>query len=133
MDYHEIDSFVGKLKFLINAGIKASVSINTVNGEIKVALEARLGTLTEKCPSTPRSWVSGHRRGPSYDQRQKHRREVAENVADQENIEEAAVQVAESADSAGRAEIAESYLDKADQCVKGTAGCLSQSSNAREV
>merc|ERR1712142_1115344 len=133
MDYHEIDSFVRKLKFLIDAGIKASLNISTFTGEITVALEASLGTLAEKCPSTPRSWASGHKRGPSYDRRQKRRREVAENIAKQETIEEVAVQVTESADSAGQAEIAHSYLNKTDQCVKGTAGGLGQKSNAGEV
>ena len=79
MDYNEIDSFIGKFKFLVNAGIKAWLKLNTFNGELNVALEANLGAVNEKCLSSAStsSWSSSHKRGPSYERRQLRRREVA--------------------------------------------------------
>ena len=118
MDCSEIDSFVGKYKFLINAGIKESLNINNLDGEIHVALEANLGALNEQSLPPTRSWFPGLQRGPSYERRQiRRRREVSDNAVKKSEFSsetsiEAAVQAAGLVDTPGNLEALEKVFKK---------------------
>ena len=136
MDCSEIDSFIGKYKFLINAGIKASLKINNLDGEIHVALEANLGALNEQSLSPTRSWFPGLRRGPSYERRQiRRRREVSDNAVNKSEFSsetpiEAAVQAAGLVDTTGNQEGAGKSaqgIDEANLCESKSAESRSQS------
>ena len=85
MASQEIDSFVGKFKYLWHAGFKATLNIEAEHGEAFVTLRAGLGSIPPpfylpKPPSqTPQAY-----RGPAYQRRQERRRAArtsAENVA----------------------------------------------------
>ena len=70
----EIDSFVGKYKQLLSAGVKASLSLNGNNGCTKIILEAYVGESTPIYDlGTPSSRC--YSRGPAYQRRQMRRRQ----------------------------------------------------------
>ena len=80
MAHTEIDSFVLKFKYLCHAGYKASLSLESDNGEAFVSLKAGLGCLPPPLLLPP---ARGHdhdqrlpsrHRGPAYTRRQERRR-----------------------------------------------------------
>ena len=83
MAHTEIDSFVLKFKYLCHAGYKASLSLESENGEAFVSLKAGLGFLPPPLLLPP---AQGHghgqhlpprNRGPAYTRRQERRRAAA--------------------------------------------------------
>ena len=86
----EIDSFVLKFKYLCHAGYKASLSLESDNGEAFVSLKAGLGFLPPPLLLPP---AQGHdhgqhlpsiHRGPAYARRQEKRRAAAKQPAEAE-------------------------------------------------
>ena len=72
MAFSEIDSFVEKFKHLWHAGIKASLNVESFDGEACVTLQAGLGNIPP-----PYQFPSYHPRpprGPAYERRQEKRK-----------------------------------------------------------
>jgi hypothetical protein len=85
MASQEIDSFVGKFKYLSHAGFKATLKIEAEHGEALVTLRAELGSIPPPfyLPRPPSQTPQAYR-GPAYQQRQERQRAArtaAENVA----------------------------------------------------
>ena len=101
MAHTEIDSFVLKFKYLCHAGYKASLSLESENGEAFVSLKAGLGFLPPPLLLPPAQGHSQHllsrNRGPAYTRRQEKRSTAAKqpveavkalNISrDSENVE----------------------------------------------
>ena len=79
MAHNEVDSFVTKFKYLWNAGIKATLTIETEDGEASVTLRSSLGTIP---PPFHVRHPPPYSRGPSYQRRQerRHAARLAEEV-----------------------------------------------------
>ena len=137
MECSEIDSFVGKFKYLVDAGFKASLKFSTLDGEINVTLEASFGSpKKENCQSYSRGWFHGRRRGPSYERRQEQRRQqFSDNVSNEHpvnNAREAAVEVAGLVVSGNEEEVAEVVKLDANEAVS-KCETDTQSLNTEEV
>ena len=103
MSYVELDSFIGKYKFLVSAGIEATLKFDSCNGEVKVSLEANLGKVSVNDWHQKRFPNVSNSRGPSYERRQQRRKkEAVEKTIKSESevssciLEEAADKVAVS-------------------------------------
>ena len=94
---NEIDSFVVKFKYLLDAGFKASLKLSSCDGEVIVNLEANLGCTAGSGTQPPVTGfqspkMRGFRnRGPSYRRRQEQRnlRHLhAKEYNNEDNVEE---------------------------------------------
>ena len=72
MAFSEIDSFVEKFKHLWHAGIKASLNVESFDGEACVTLQAGLGNIPP--PYRFQSYHPRPPRGPAYERRQEKRK-----------------------------------------------------------
>ena len=96
----ELDSFLLKFKHLQFAGIEATLTVESKNGEAFVTLKAGLGYLQPPIGFPPPPEYHGRprrvNRGPAYFRRQERRKAARVEAADQENTS-LAVQVGDDA------------------------------------
>ena len=122
MALSEIDSFVEKFKHLWHAGIKASLNVESFDGEACVTLQAGLGNIPP-----PYQFPSYHPRpprGPAYERRQEKRKAARQApAAVRESLPEASGPQSENIKSTVEADGASKISDNttADQAARSTA------------
>ena len=80
--YYEIDSFVTKFKQLMSNGFKASLTLESEDGDVSVVMKAGLGCvkpLSLRPPQTYAESVKKFNRSPSYFRRQERRHQARES------------------------------------------------------
>ena len=101
MAHYEIDSFVNKFKNLWHCGVKATLKVESDNGDAVVSLQASLGNILPpfcfNSSNDPTSQQCRYR-GPSYQRRQQRRRAAREATVEESD---ALLQVADD-DTAGQ-------------------------------
>ena len=122
MAFSEIDSFVEKFKHLWHAGIKASLNVESFDGEACVTLQAGLGNIPP-----PYQFPSYHPRpprGPAYERRQEKRKAARQApAAVRESLPEVNGPASENIKSTVEADGASKISDNttADQAARSTA------------
>ena len=122
MAFSEIDSFVEKFKHLWHAGIKASLNVESFDGEACVTLQAGLGNIPP--PYQFPSYPPRPPRGPAYERRQEKRKAARQApAAVRESLPEASGPQSENIKSTVEADGASKISDNttADQAARSTA------------
>ena len=110
MAHYELDSFVGKFKYLLNAGIKASLKLEAEDGKASVILSAGLGPFLPPLHGRHDGLRLQRGRGPAYRRRQE-RRKAAWDTAGK--IPSETVEVCDSDAAAKAADEAKSLAEQA--------------------